>query len=173
MNENYAIDIKPYGCNEIGEALSAYHEKYRMVSGLYGSSLHASGVCVRLQHYPFTKVSMPYASINLINLAIEQSLIVMFDRIVHEDAVNGPWNCLDEYRSSVSNGCWLVPKLDTKVLSPVSLNKDIILNTSINKIRPGKRRVVLSFSVNCPNYLTSCGMAIFEKNRIFLRSVSQ
>lgn len=171
MNKNYALDIRPYGGTEIGKALSAYHEEYRMVSGLCGNSLHTSDVCVCLQYYPFTKVSMPYASINLINLAIEQSLIVMFDRIVLEDAVDGPWNGIDEYRSLVSNGCWLVPRLYTKVLSPVPLNENIFFGTSINKIRPGKRRVVSSFSINCPNYISSCGLAVFEKSGIFLRRV--
>lgn len=167
MNQNYALDIRPYGGTEIWDALSAYHDEYRMVSGLCGRSLLTSDVCVRLKYYPFTKVPMPYASINLINLAIEQSLIVMFDRIVLEDAVDGPWKGIDEYRSLVANGCWLVPKLETKVLSPVPLYEDIFLGTTINKIRPGKRRIVLSFSIICPNYISSCGLAVFEKNGIF------
>lgn len=169
MNNQCASNTKAYGYAEIGKALSAYHEEFCMVSSLNGNSLYKPNVSVRLQYYPFTKVTMPYASINLINLAIEQAMIVMFDRIVLEGAVEGPWSGIEEYRSLVSEGCWLVPKLDTKVVSPVPLNEDILLNIAVNQIHTGKRRVMLSFSVNCPDHISSSGLAIFEKREAFRR----
>lgn len=172
MKNIQALDIRLYEETQICKALCAYHKKYRMVLGINCTSLLEANVRVCLHHYPFTRETMPYASINLINLAIEQSLIVMFDRLVLQNAVKGPWNGIDQYRSLVSAGCWLVPKLTTKVVSPIPLGKDIYLHSIIKRIRSSKKRVVLSFFTNNPNYLSSNGLAVFEKNKVFLRSVS-
>lgn len=171
MTNKSNLQVAIYKSIEIDKALSAYHKEHRMVKSLSDESLFVSDVCVQMEHYPFTQVSMPYASINLINLAIEQSLIVMYDRLVLTNSITGPWDSIDDYRSYVSQGCWLVPRLVTKVLSPTPLRTELNFVTSLDQIKTGKRRVALRFSVNCRGYVDSSGVAIFDAKQVYLRSM--
>jgi hypothetical protein len=168
-----AIELKKdyYGIEEISNALSPYHKEHQLVTAINSVSVKDAEMVVRLVSYPFTKQPMPYASINLVNLAIEQSLIVHYDNLVFEGVTNGPWNNVNEYRLCVSQGCWLVPKLNTKIISPVPLEKDLMIITAFKKIKIGKRRVVLDFSVVCESRFSSYGIAVFEKGKVFLRKV--
>jgi len=152
---------------EISKSLSAYHHKYQMIISHYSTEyFDLRSIVANLKEYPFTVDPMPYASINLINLAIEQAMIVHFDYDVLIGYRVGFWQDIEEYRSFVNKGKWLVPKLFTQIQKPVPIYKDIILCTEISKYRSEESKYCIWFTVAFEDYFTSEGIAIMHKNNL-------
>lgn len=121
--------------NEINQALVPYHKEFRMVkSAEYRFDHRIFSAEILPCRYPFTFSPMSYASINLVNLAIEQALLVqMRYEISSKMAQVKLWNNIQEYDKMVSSGHWLVPKLITKLHSTVPTNRSVFLEISIKK----------------------------------------
>jgi len=147
---------------EISIALSAYLPNFQLVRRILSTkSPNEKLIEIELSHYPFTREPMPYASMNLINLGIEQSILVHLDYEVCIGNITGFWPTINRYRELVNSGHWLVPKLETKVIHTVPLNTILSLRTRILKSWPGNKRHIIWFSAESTNYFHSKGVAVF------------
>ena len=151
---------------DILAALSPYRPEYRMV--VEASSEIPYRHCrasVVFPVYPFILDPIPYASLSLLNLAVEQVLLTYVRFEVRYHCVETHlWSDLRDYDRKVAAGHWLVPRLQTRIRRLVPTAKPVVIKTRIagDKLTGSSYRI--EFTANSDAGFSASGTAVFVKD---------
>jgi len=146
----------------INAALAAYRPEFRLLRGFtYSLDEFTLLTSLTFPPYPFIVNQVPYVSVNLINISVEQAMLLHLDYEIDMGYRFGRWSSIDAYRKEVDAGGWLVADLKTRVRQPVPNEATLRLKTKIDKSRYLRSTYYISFSASCLPHFTAKGLAVF------------
>jgi len=150
---------------EISQALAAYRPQYQLVREAREDRSGGNMTSwLQFDDYPFTRSEMPYCSINLINLGVEQALILHLDHEVSIGKRQGFWHSLADFRALIQSGHGLVAHMETRVLDLVPLRKRLALSTRIGRARASLSRYLFRFEAVSEGLIRCSGTGLLTRD---------
>jgi len=150
---------------QISAALAPYRPEYRMV--VEARCWHWDRRCratIVLSEYPFTLEPLPYTSLQLLNLATEQVLLVYLRFEVAQHLLRTPlWHDPADYDAKVADGHWLVPQLQTRVRRPIRMGSGVPIEAAITASRLSERGYRIEFASVSEAGFSTTGSAVFVR----------
>lgn len=147
---------------QIQECLSPYQREFHLANTFeYSPTTNSSVATICFDRYPFTRRDTRYTSINLINLAVEQLMLLQLDCEAQIGTLPISPLSADEYRTKVADGNWLTPRLSTNVSTPVPRNTPLLVRSYTERRRIHTTNLYVKFHSSSKNFFHASGMVVF------------